>query len=202
MDCVIHGVAKSWTQLSDFSFPLQDMSSHWWVHPRLILFQWLYEVQHYDYDHDTHFTDENTGAQRCPSTCPKPPEEALEKPKLNQGLWCQKQFFLQGSCMLALRERWKVKRSAQKSYSIQTSHPGPSHEKEKKAAKSSLKSKGFIRASEEAERISRCSSHKPPSLDTARHGFRNMLPMNKLVSQWEWPREILNIQTESLETHT
>ena len=94
---------------------------------------------------------------------PKATRGDIGKAKLNQGLWCQKQLFFQGSCMLVPGERGKVKWSAQKSCNTQTSHPGPSHEKEQKAAKSNLKSKGFIRPSKEAERISRYSFHKPPN---------------------------------------
>ena len=39
----------------------------------------------FTYDHDTHFTDENTGTQRCSSTCPKLPGETLEKPNSTKG---------------------------------------------------------------------------------------------------------------------
>ena len=40
---------------------------------------------------------------------PKATRGGVGKAKLNQGMWCKKQLFLQGSCMLAPRERWKVK---------------------------------------------------------------------------------------------
>ena len=42
MDCIVHGVAKSWTRLSDFDFSqsvlyqvLSDITAPAWVHPRL-----------------------------------------------------------------------------------------------------------------------------------------------------------------------
>ena len=37
MDCTVHGVAKSWTQLNDFHFTSLHFTIVFWVKPSLLL---------------------------------------------------------------------------------------------------------------------------------------------------------------------
>ena len=38
MDCIVHGVAKSWTRLSDFCFHFESVGSHLHIHPHDYLY--------------------------------------------------------------------------------------------------------------------------------------------------------------------